>query len=250
MWTPACQQGVPCHLGSETLEAPSLLFGDPPRLLSPVCGQIPDSEHQLTVIFFFFICVLFCPVECLVPCIPHVLCVYLSPVPLVGCLPCLVPPLLPAFPSPLAPLGWAGSVQCQAAGHGAELLAPSSPPAPICLRFWLVLSSHVSLCTSLGLFCSQFLFLSHLHVLLLLSHCFPSSPFPPLPSSPSPEVLFFLYPSYSLPFFSYCPLLSHSHLLPPSQPSSSPSCMSQYPPPCMGLGLMLLALALPARNRV
>lgn len=85
----------------------------------------------------FFSLFLFCFMlfNALPPCILHVFSVPLSPVALVGCFLCLVPPVPAGSPGV-----WVDSVQCQTAGPEAEwyLSTLSSPPAPIRLRLWWV----------------------------------------------------------------------------------------------------------------
>lgn len=138
-WCSASQQEVTHPL--EKQDPRSTL--SPRRTPSPALQRVAGSqaEHQLISIFSLF---LLCSVlfrAC--PCMLCVACVHLSPV---LSWPGVSPPtcLPPAAGSPGVGVG---SVQCQAAGHGAgwQLPAPSSPPAPICLPVWLVSSSPVSL---------------------------------------------------------------------------------------------------------
>lgn len=118
-------------------------------------------------------------------------------------LPGVIPSLPACLPPCRLPRGGVGSVQCQIAGSWAkcQLLAPSSPPAPIFLPLWLVplLSSPLPFITpwsssqlSVSLFPSSF-----------INYCFHTL------------ATFFLSPYFSISsslFFSFCSLLSISFL--------------------------------------
>lgn len=100
-----------CHLPS-----PSFLSRPPFPPPPPVCGQVPDLQHGLMLIFF--LSVLSRLVNCPIPCLLHVSCVYLSPYS--GCgvtLPsCLLP--LPAGSSSPPGCGWAAyNARLQGLGH-------------------------------------------------------------------------------------------------------------------------------------
>lgn len=168
-------------------------------------------------------------------------------------LPGVIPSLPACLPPCRLPRGGVGSVQCQIAGSWAkcQLLAPSSPPAPIFLPLWLVplLSSPLPFITpwsssqlSVSLFPSSFInYCFHTLATFFLSPYFSiSSSLLLLFSS------FHFFPILAATLsFSHCTHLSPCPLvLPPS------FCMSECSHFCMDTGLMLSALALPARNRV
>lgn len=153
-----------------------------------------------------------------------------APVPLVGGFPCLVSPLPACLPLAAGSPGWVGSLQCQTAGPGAkwQLPGPSSPPAPLCISLWLVLSSPLlahgssalAVAKSFSLFlsfgCCFFQIFPCFLLLLSISSCFPSLLLPgycPLSTSFS----------FSVSLIPHGPPYPHC---PPSHQLSS-CCMSQ-----------------------
>lgn len=140
-----------------------------------------------------------------------------------------MPGVIPSFPARLcslpAPLGGAGSVQCQTAEHWAKRQLPaSSPPAPIFLPLQLVPVLPVSPLHLLGPRLSP-----HFLSLPLLPMPFPAN-FRPFSRFSISLSFFFFCPLFPSLLYSLCPPLPFfSHCAPSLSLLTSPSSLSPRP---------------------